>query len=152
MKKLLALPLCAILLATSGNAQKLSDNQVNLKVVNYQKSYKSTEHILISAENRSNKPLMVVIGIEAKWDADWIAFNPDIKNHNPLKDLPAKYELLPQHKVKTINVTLKEITGPNATRHGISRPLRFFLKYTRRSDISLVHARKIVSKEFFETW
>jgi hypothetical protein len=132
-------------------SQNTSNQSVFFKISKYRKNYKLTDNITLLVENISNKPLYYIVGKEMRDHNAWIEYNMDIKN-DPTKDLAGKYEILQPHKFKIITINLKKTSGQPREKHGISHLNRFFLKYHDLNSLVGENEKKIVSKEFIESW
>lgn len=132
-------------------SQNISKQSITLKISKYRRNYKLDDTVILMVENVSSKPLYYVIGKEMYDHDSWIEYNRDIKN-DPTKDLAGKYEVLRPHASKIITVNLKKTSSQPREKHGISHSNRFFLKYHDLNSLVGENEKKIVSKEFIESW
>ena len=155
-KQLIKLSLIPIIISFNCNsliarAQLTSSNEIRLKISNYRKIFRESDTITLTIENISTKPLYYVIGREELDNNSWLEYHPDIKN-DVLKDLPPKYEVLMPNKFRIINFTSKIKNYHHLTEHGLSKPIRFFVKYFLVSGSYVKGEKKIVSKVSFIKW
>jgi hypothetical protein len=142
--------ICLCLFSPMGLSQNREKPIIFFKIVNYKEYYKTTDSIILSVENTSDKPLFFTIGEESVNNGIWSSDILDLLASSPLEANIIKYKLIKPHKLNLITIYYKKRHYPlQIKKNGVSLPTRFILRYHNIDSIAIYNDDvKIASKVF----